>query len=253
MGMDEVAAGATPYLFGGPARPACTNCNRTTELWSNFCQFKSSGPVCPLWGDLMMLDFYKSTFCFMFDRAAPGCWATPASATCMDEGGDFQGRGLPALLEAGLASPQDLLVASFGLHHGDRQEYSALLSAFLAYYAEHAALLPKLLWQQVSAQHFDGPGGEYNGGKLPFACKTIEGYIVEGQGQLVLEPGHKDTADVLHGGWRNALADPIMRAAGVPIIQSFNDTVPLSDAHRDNGSGHECTHYCFPSAPQILL
>lgn len=59
------------------------------------------------------------------------------------------------------------------------QEYSALLSAFLAYYAEHAALLPKLLWQQVSAQHFDGPGGEYNGGKLPFACKTIEGYIVE--------------------------------------------------------------------------
>ena len=45
----QVAAGATPYLFGGPARPACTNCNRTTELWSNFCQFKSSGPVCPLW------------------------------------------------------------------------------------------------------------------------------------------------------------------------------------------------------------
>ena len=69
----------------------------------------------------------------------------------------------------------------------------------------------------------------------------------------MLEPGHKDTADVLHGGWRNALADPIMRAAGVPIIQSFNDTVPLSDAHRDNGSGHECTHYCFPSAPQVWV
>ena len=31
----------------------------------------------------------------------------------------------------------------------------------------------------------------------------------------------------------------------------FNETVPLWQFHRDNGDGHECTHFCFPSAPQV--
>lgn len=47
------------------------------------------------------------------------------------------------------------------------------------------------------------------------------------------------------------MADPVMRAAGIPIIQSFNESVPMWAAHRDNGQGHECTHYCFPSAPEV--
>lgn len=42
--------GQQPYLFGGRAQPACTNCKRS-ELWAQFCQYKSEGsthgPLCP--------------------------------------------------------------------------------------------------------------------------------------------------------------------------------------------------------------
>ena len=32
--------------------------------------------------------------------------------------------------------------------------------------------------------------------------------------------------------------------------QSWNESVAMWEAHRDNGSGYECSHYCHPSAPQ---
>jgi elongator complex protein 2 len=44
-----------------------------------------------------------------------------------------------------------------------------------------------------------------------------------------------------------------MRKAGVPIVETWNETLPLWDYHRDNGAGLECTHFCQPSAPQLWL
>ena len=35
-----------------------------------------------------------------------------------------------------------------------------------------------------------------------------------------------------------------------PLRQSWNETVAMWEAHRSNGEGHECTHYCRPSAMQ---
>jgi hypothetical protein len=58
---------------------------------------------------------------------------------------------------------------------------------------------------------------------------------------------------VLTGSWRNTLADAVIRKAGIPIVPSFNETLWMADMHRDNGQGHECTHFCHPSAPQVLL
>ena len=47
------------------------------------------------------------------------------------------------------------------------------------------------------------------------------------------------------------IANGVMRDAGVPLVETWNETLPLWEFHRDNGAGLECTHYCFPSAPQL--
>ncbi len=45
----------------------------------------------------------------------------------------------------------------------------------------------------------------------------------------------------------------VLASKGIPVVPVFNETVPLWEFHRDNGEGHECTHFCFPSAPQVRL
>ena len=45
---------------------------------------------------------------------------------------------------------------------------------------------------------------------------------------------------------RNLNNLPLVAEAGVPIVHTFNQTVILHDFHRNNGAGHECSHYCFP-------
>ena len=42
-----------------------------------------------------------------------------------------------------------------------------------------------------------------------------------------------------------------MTAKGIPVVHTFNESVPLWRMHRDNGAGHECSHYCFPGAPVV--
>ena len=37
---------------------------------------------------------------------------------------------------------------------------------------------------------------------------------------------------------------------GIPVLDTWNQTTGLYKFHRDNGHGYECSHYCFPSAPQ---
>lgn len=37
---------------------------------------------------------------------------------------------------------------------------------------------------------------------------------------------------------------------GIPVLDTWNQTTELHKFHRDNGHGYECSHYCFPSAPQ---
>lgn len=44
-----------------------------------------------------------------------------------------------------------------------------------------------------------------------------------------------------------------MDVHNVPVIDTWNQSLPFWDHHRDNGDGLECTHYCFPSAPQLWV
>lgn len=82
---------------------------------------------------------------------------------------------------------------------------------------------------------------------LPAACCLL---LLQGDGELGLKPDQQDEWGLLQGGWRNRVCVPLMQAAAIPVIQSWNETVPMWEAHRDNGAGHECSHYCHPSAPQ---
>lgn len=138
---------------------------------------------------------------------------------------------------------RDLAVVNFGLHHGEPSAYVAALGNFSAYVSAHRDELPALLWQQTSAQHFasEWGTGEYPGGDPPFQCAPLANLYLQKDGALALEPGAQDPGELLLGGWRNALADPAMRAAGVPVVQSYNESVPLWQMHRYNAKGLECT------------
>ena len=49
------------------------------------------------------------------------------------------------------------------------------------------------------------------------------------------------------------ISNTIMSQSGIPVVHTWNETLPLWDYHRDNGAGLECTHFCFPSAPQLWV
>ena len=226
------------------------------------------------------------------------------------------GQALPLLPK--VATPDDLLVLNFGIHHG--KEYAQQLREFVAYWEAHRGSLPRLLWQQSAAQHFSNPwgDGQFPGGKPPFQCVRIPHFSVvvsvcmgwqsggwlalaggrqaqlllaargacacspprppappprpfavlaappricstllcgrkQADGRIEMEKGHSDKHYILKGSWRNALADVAMRKAGIPIVESYNETLPMANMHRDNGEGHECTHFCHPSAPQAWV
>lgn len=55
----------------------------------------------------------------------------------------------------------------------------------------------------------------------------------------MLAPGAADPGRILEGGWRNAAADPLIHAAGIPMIQTFNETAMMWEDHRDNHDGQD--------------
>lgn len=64
------------------------------------------------------------------------------------------------------------------------------------------------------------------------------------QGALLLQDGTLwgSNAAVLAGGWRNAVASPLLAAAGVPILPAWNESLPMHHLHEPG----ECTHFCTP-------
>ena len=54
------------------------------------------------------------------------------------------------------------------------QELDKLSSDFAAYVSQHRAALPRMLWQQTSAQHFKTENGEWPGGEPPYECAPLE-------------------------------------------------------------------------------
>ena len=99
--------------------------------------------------------------------------------------------------------------------------------------------LPLAFWKDISAQHFKTATGAYEGrDNLQTGCVSLAKHL-EGVGQKPTRD-----ADTL-----NALCLPFFRAAGSIIVSDNDLTTDLWEYHRKG----ECTHFCFPSAPQIWV
>lgn len=80
-------------------------------------------------------------------------------------------------------------------------------------------------------------------------------HVLQGDGALVATEGEQfnKTPITLGGGSRNSLADPFIRSLRLPIVYSWNESVPLHEFHRDNGQGHECTCvWCYMKGYAVL-
>ena len=51
------------------------------------------------------------------------------------------------------------------------------------------------------------------------------------------------------GGWRNRIALPYMHEAGIPVINTWNQSVHMWQYHQEN----DCTHSCHPSVYQYWV
>lgn len=162
---------------------------------------------------------------------------------------------LPILSTAGTS--RDCVILNVGLHF--IPDYASEIGKIATAFSEQRLNLPQLLWMDTPPQHFLTEFGEYprDLSKPPFSCWYIG--KADNKDPLTLSKDHQLTTidpkyqHVADGGWRNIIARPLMLSAGIPVLQIWNESTLLWNYHRDNGAGWECTHYCFPSAPQVWV
>lgn len=59
---------------------------------------------------------------------------------------------------------------------------------------------------------------------------------------------------IAEGGWRNKLALPVINALGIPIINTWNQSLPMWQFHTHFSEKHgDCTHMCHPSEYQYWV
>ncbi len=69
-------------------------------------------------------------------------------------------------------------------------------------------------------------------------------------GDLIAAPGSSTpVTEVVLGGRRNIIAQPIMDKYGIPVVSTFNSSVGLWWGH----NGGDCVHHCLWSAPELWL
>lgn len=152
---------------------------------------------------------------------------------------------LPYLAVA--AKTTDLFIPNFGLQFDP--DYINHLSDFVEQLKIQQHKLPRVIWKDTVPTHYQSQLGDFVGGGHPFTCAPLAG----GYSNLWHSPeGHLETWDpalhsLLYGGTRNRASSEMARAGKIPIISVYNLTVPLWQFHRDG----QCTHYCFPSAPEV--
>ncbi|KDD73428.1 hypothetical protein H632_c2187p0, partial [Helicosporidium sp. ATCC 50920] len=143
------------------------------------------------------------------------------------------------------ARHSDVMVVNFGLwHHLREGDYESLVALFARAASKLQRALPRVVWRDNSPQHFVIEHGEFPhpdevAQKLHGVrgCQPIEGVSL-------LEDGRLEGADlhVLQGGWRNKISNPILDDWGIPVVHTWNESVPMWDAHTPN----ECSHFCAP-------
>lgn len=131
-------------------------------------------------------------------------------------------------------------------------DYAGLVRGIGDYVMKNRDWLPTIVWRETNAQHFLQDTGEYpdkdkaaeilgEGKKL---CGPIANVSLRPDGTL-----EGSNRAVLSGGWRNAIANPILEQAGIAIQHTWNQTVPLWGGHVVG----ECTHFCHPGTYSLWI
>ena len=139
------------------------------------------------------------------------------------------GDALQCLHLARLLHPRDVVVANSGLHHNDMSTLRANVVSFIEYYKLAAQANMNVMWRETIPQHWATRFGVFawhlhnsSARGKPYCCVPLP----------VKRPHGKQK-------W-NVMAEPLLRVAGVPVVQYFGVFDELHHLHR---GCHDCTHY----------
>eukprot|EP00884_Botryococcus_braunii_P003717 jgi/Botrbrau1/13346/Bobra.0158s0002.1 len=173
---------------------------------------------------------------------------------------------MPAIEILGLL-PRDILLYNFAIWSNDEEDYRRHLEAFAKVYRQESGRLPFTIWRDSSSQNFNTSTGDYDPALLgPPPCFPVGRNLTDEDAVRLLPNGHlvsdrKDLQVLVEGGWRNKVALPIIEALGIPIMHTWNQTLPLwwtknhynPSCELDDYTCGDCTHSCHPSIYQMWL
>eukprot|EP00884_Botryococcus_braunii_P012833 jgi/Botrbrau1/21550/Bobra.174_2s0051.1 len=169
------------------------------------------------------------------------------------------------VMEGLSVKPTDIFVYNSAVWINDEEEYRQGLQQFAAAYRQEHRRMPFMIWRDSSVQHFNTPTGDYSVKGSPPPCMPIGLNLTEDAIRLLpdgsLSSARSDLQVVLEGGWRNKVATPIMESLGIPIMHTWNQSLPLwwTKNHYNPKCGlddywcGDCTHACHPSMYQIWM
>ena len=156
----------------------------------------------------------------------------------------------------------DIVVFNVGLWLNDVETYTKEMQEFVDYYHDHKAQLPFFLWRDSSVQHFNTPVGNYFTDPVSWDCLPL-GTLVGGLGSITIDDdniihrnGPEELELIVEGGWRNKAARPMMEYLGIPLVETWNKTLPVWKYHHhyhENPDHNDCTHWCHPSPYQMWI
>ncbi|KAL1520697.1 hypothetical protein AB1Y20_022266 [Prymnesium parvum] len=154
---------------------------------------------------------------------------------------------------------RDVLVVNAGVHHNEpHASLRANVRSFLRWRdaAAAARAAPCVLWRETFPTHFASPDGTFPAEPrlrraLDLRCNTTANHCAPFSRQLMDEVRRGATRQKF-----NDAANPLLKAAGVPILRVFLAAAALYDVHVEclGPEGHEldCVHHAFPSAAYQL-
>ena len=234
-----------------------------------------------LWlvGDSMMQQLTKAAICFMYEfwdleikpldniTKAGGLYQDYLGEFCIEMPedsrichirvntvGNLTQRVLPNFSKFS-GKTSDVIVVNVGIWYSVPSQYATDMALFADYYSVHKHELPFILWRDTAAQHFATATGEFGLRlSIPFVCKPLN---VTLQDDNTLIPQEKCDAaaaqEIVQGGFRNRIANPIISSLGIPVIHTWNLSVPLWEYYHHVAEKGDCTHSCHPSGYQVWL
>ncbi|BDA49809.1 hypothetical protein COCOBI_14-4290 [Coccomyxa sp. Obi] len=240
-----------------------------------------------LWlvGDSMMQEFMRALQCFMYefwdletkqldrliaDKGATegliGGWCVllpEKSRIChiRSNMGDWLVTNLLPRFDRLGVLPTDIMVLNFAVWINAAEELAQNVMIWSEFYERNKERLPYTIWRDASIQHFDTPTGDYKCDGCPEAKPRADdrGFICKPMDSVTLTPANElESTDpvmqiIVEGGWRNKITLPVIERLGIPIVHTWNLSVPLWQYHHSFQEKDDCTHWCHPSGYQVWI